>query len=175
MDAKLPIGGYKVSEELIQVGMTAADGHTLIHVMERLARRHVNLAYVTMAADHAGQTDWTCACGISADAWPEAKPLLSPLHRTEKNPDEGLRIDLVHGVGTLTVFPHKSRLVLLESILGAFAQAGLPVHSVASSLSALTFATDYGRLDTAARILLETADLPSNPIPARPQWRVEQI
>jgi hypothetical protein len=65
--------------------------------------------------------------------------------------------------------------MLLEGILGAFARAGLPVHGVASSLSALTFATDYGRLNTAARTLLEMADLPSNPIPARPQWRVKQI
>lgn len=175
MDAKLPIGGYKLSEELIQVGMTAADGRALIHVMERLARRHVNLAYITMAADHSGQTDWAGTCGISADAWPEVESLLSPLTRTEKEPDNGLRIDLVHGVGTLTVFPHQSRLVLLESILGAFARAGLPVHGVASSLSALTVATDYLKLDTATRILLEMAVLPSNPIPARPQWRVKQI
>lgn len=172
MDAKLPIGGFKLSEELIQVGMTATDGRTLIRIMEQLAGRHINLAYVTMAVDKA---EWTSVYALSADAWPEAESILSPLLRVEGKPDNEPRVELVTGVGTLTVFPHQSRLVLLEGILGAFARAGLPVYGVASSLSALTFATDFSRLETAARELLEIVRLPSNPIPARPQWRVKQI
>jgi hypothetical protein len=172
MDTKLPVGGYKLSEELIQVGMTAADGRPLVHVMEQLARRHVNLAYITMAA---AQTDWACTWAVSADAWPEAEPVLAPMARKGKKQDRDLCIELIPGVGTLTVFPHQSRLVLLEGILNAFAQAGLPVHAVASSLSTLTFATDFSRLDTGERKLLAMVRLPANPMPARPQWRVKQV
>ena len=166
MTTKLSINGYKLSEALVQIDLRMNDGEMLTGVLDELSRQRINLVYMTLLS--ADMDGWDAALAVTADAWPQAQPVIErfgvPSHTTVRSP-----------VGTLTVFPHRSRPALLECVLGAFGKAGLPVYNIASSLSSLTFATDYDLLEQAGGILQDKTRLPANYTPIRPQWRVRQI
>jgi len=160
---KLAISGIKLSGELLQINFLPGSGLTAPQLFHRLAERRVNLSMVTL--DAAGG-QWGGACCIAVDELPRAQPLL----------DEAADfLKILPSVGLLTVFPHRSRYDLLECILSAFAQANLPIHCIASSLAALTFATDFSRLDEAVSAVTAVADLPPNHAPVRPEFKVRQI
>ena len=128
--------------------------------------QRINVVYMTLSS--ADMDGWDAALAVTADAWPLAQPVI-------ESAGVSSRAMVRAPVGTLTVFPHRSRPALLECVLDAFGTAGLPVYNIASSLSSLTFATDYDRLDQAGSILRNKTQLPANFTPLRPQWRVRQI
>jgi hypothetical protein len=164
MASELPIGGFNLSEALVQVNLQASAGHSLLNVIERLSHGHINLVYMTMAV---GENGWRCALAVAIAAWPAAQPLIA-------ESDGLLEYKTIAPVGTITVFPHQSRLALLETILESFAQAGLIVYNVASSLSCLTFATDYHQLPEARRILLGRVRLAGEPDAGYPAGSIRQ-
>jgi aspartokinase len=165
MTEKLPISGYKFSEALVQINLWVMDGRTLTGFLDQFYQQRINLVYITLSPDLDG---WDITFAVTLDAWPKAEPLIDRFGVTS-------RIQVRSPVGTLTVFPHRSRLILLEDVLQALAEDGLPVYSIASSLSSLTFATDYAQLDNAGRILQNKTQLPASFTPIRPQWRIRQI
>ena len=77
-------------------------------------------------------------------------------------------------VGLLSVFPHQSSLRILGLSLYALGKASLPVYGLASSLSALTFVTDYCSLDGAVAALVSYLEMPPNQGPVRAEFRVTQ-
>lgn len=159
----MSIGGIKQSPELVQINLSAGEGPSITAVFERLARRRINLAFVTLAVVSGGVVG---ACGVSAESWPAAEPLLQGIAPV---------VRLLSPVGTLTVFPHRSRADLLGGVLTAFSQAGLPVYSIASSLSSLSFATDYRRMAEAVSVIRAFAQLPDNHAPLECPWCVKQV
>jgi hypothetical protein len=163
MASKLPIGGLKLSSELVQINLTAEKASSVIAIFERLAQQRINLACVTLATL---ESEVTATCAILAEVWHQAAPLLQNSHA---------RTETIAPVSTLTLFPHQSRLALLECVVSAFARVGLPIHSIASSLSTLTFCTDHHRIDDAVRAIEDIAQLPDNHTPALPQWRIRQM
>ena len=160
---KLPISGIKLSGELLQINYLPGGAVTAPQLFHRLAERRVNLSMVTF--DTAGGR-WAGACCIAIDELPRAQPVL------DKAADS---LKILSSVGLLTVFPHRARYDLLECILSAFARANLPIHCIASSLAALTFATDFARLDEAVDAVAAVAELPPNHAPIRPEFKVRQI
>ena len=78
-------------------------------------------------------------------------------------------------VGTLTLFPHTGRLDLLAVVLRAFVNSHIPLLAVASSMSTLTVALPYQRLDEAVEEICRFVRLPANHAPFRPQFRVRQV
>lgn len=165
MAAKLSISGYKFSEALVQVDFWVMDGRTLTDFLDQFFRQKINLVYITLSPDLDG---WDVTFAVTLDVWSKAEPLINRF-------DVSSRIQVRSPVGTLTVFPHRSRLTLLEDLLDAFAEAGLTVYSVASSLSSLTFAMHYDQLDNAGYILQNKTQLPDNFTPSRPEWRIRQV
>jgi aspartokinase len=163
MISKLPIGGLKLSPELVQINLAAETASAVIAIFERLAQHRINLTCVTLTTTDPGVMG---SCTLTTESWPQAEPLLQ---------NAQARIETIPGVGTLTLFPHQSRLALLECVLSAFGRAGLPIHSIASSLSTLTFCIDYHRIDDALRAIETIARLPDNHMPALPQWRIRQM
>jgi hypothetical protein len=77
-------------------------------------------------------------------------------------------------VGALSMFPHHSNLKLLGLSFYLFGELRLPVYAMASSISSLTFITDYQQLDNAVAALLEYVELPPNHAPFRQDIRVIQ-
>lgn len=162
-DQKLPISGIKLSGELVQINFLPAGEFTAPRLFHRLAKRRVNLVLVTL--DAAGGR-LGGACCIAADELPRAQPVLE---------EAAGSIGFLSPVGALTVFPHRARYDLLESILSSFARANLPIHAIASSFAALTFITGYDQLDEAVAAVTAVAELPPNHAPIRPEFKVRQL
>lgn len=83
-------------------------------------------------------------------------------------------LEFIQGVGTLSIFPHHSNLKLSGLSFYLLDKQSLPLYGMASSISSLTFITDYSQLDKAVSILLEYMDLPPNHAPFRPEIQVIQ-
>lgn len=162
-DQKLTISGIKLSGKLVQINFLPEGEITATQLFHRLAERRVNLTLVTLDATGGRLAG---ACCIAVDELPRAQPVL----------DEAAgSLRLLSPVGALTVFPHRARYDLLESILSSFAREDLPIHAIASSLAALTFITGYDRLDQAVAAITAVAELPANHAPIRPEFKVRQI
>ena len=160
---KLAISGIKLSGELVQINFLPEGEFTAPRLFHRLAEGRVNLVLVTL--DAAGGR-LAGACCIAADELPRAQPVLD---------EAGGSLTLLPSVGALTVFPHRARYDLLESIVAGFARATLKIHAIASSLATLTFITSYDQLDEAVAAVTAVAELPPNHAPIRPEFKVRQL
>lgn len=63
--------------------------------------------------------------------------------------------EIIPSVGLVSLFPHSFSLEILGQSLNAFGNANLPIHGFASSISSITFITDYDRLGEAEKTLKE--------------------
>jgi len=108
------------------------------------------------------------SCCVSAEDKIQVKHLIDSEADLRENTELG------SAVGLISLFPHQSNLKLLGLSLYAFGKARLPIYGLASSLSALTFVTDYAHLDKAAALLEEYFELPSNQRPFKPNICVRQ-
>ncbi len=65
--------------------------------------------------------------------------------------------ELLSSTGSLTLFPHQSRLKMLGALLEIFGKNRLALYSVCSSLSALVVNTDFTQLDRAAEVMQDVS------------------
>ena len=61
----------------------------------------------------------------------------------------------IPSVGLVTLFPHRFSLMILGLSLDALERARIPIHGIASSISSITFVTDFERLEEAVKELQE--------------------
>ncbi|MBI5591115.1 MAG: hypothetical protein HY881_11600 [Deltaproteobacteria bacterium] len=161
--SKLSIGGLKLSSELVQIRLLPNSGSTVQEMFRRLTDHRINLTMVSLDATDG---ELTGICCIFEEDRGQAELALQPL---------AAAVDMLSPVGALTIFPHQSRLLLIENILSAMGRNGLPVYGLASSHSALTLTTDYCRLDDAVSAVCRIVSLPENHAPFRPEFRVRQL
>ena len=90
-------------------------------------------------------------------------------------PDPADRAEFVPSVGALSLFPHRFSLKILGLAAHAFGRARFPLYAMTSSISSLTFITDYDKLSGAAVLMEETLDFPPDHTPYRPTLRVKQV
>ena len=105
---------------------------------------------------------------VASDDSPRVKALLQRESTLTKY------LEFIPAVGQLSLFPHHYSLRVLGLSLGAFGKARLPIYGLASSISALTFITDYVHLDRGVDALKEYLDFPPNFAPYRPEIRMRQ-
>jgi hypothetical protein len=160
----LKINGIKLSGELVQINLLPGDRPGAAHLLQRLADNRINLPLVTIDAAEGGVL--TGAFCLAAEDFPLARAALGEAL-------DGLQA--ISPVGSLTVFPHRSRLDLFRCMASGFQSRRLPIYAVASSFAALTFTTDYGRLDEAVTAVTERVTLPDNHAPFRPEFKIRQI
>ncbi|MGB5156695.1 hypothetical protein [Desulfobacterium sp. N47] len=161
--SKLPIGGLKLSSELVQIRLLPNSGFSANEMFSLLADRRINM---TMVSIDATDNEMTGICYIFEEDRTTAERALLPL---------AAAIELLSPVGAITIFPHRFRLFLIENILSAMGKDGLPVYGIASSNSALTITTDYHRLDDAVSAVCRIVSLPENHAPFRPEFRIKQF
>jgi hypothetical protein len=161
--SKLPIGGLKLSSELVQIRLLPDSGFSVTEMLRLLADHRINVTMVSLDATDGELTGIGC---IFAEDRVPAESALQPL---------AAAIDMLSPVGALTIFPHQARLLLIGKILSALGEDGLPVYGMASSHSALTLTTDYRRLDDAVSAVCRIVSLPENHAPFRPEFRVKQF
>jgi hypothetical protein len=160
---KLSIGGLKLSLELAQICFYPRPEAPLHEMVQCLADKQVNLTEVSLEASDGC---WTGSCCIAADDRLQAEQALRRF--------EGA-YEMLAPVGTLTIYPHQSRPVLIGQVLSALGRVRLPIYGIASSLSSLVITTDYRRLDEALSAVCSIVTLPDNHAPFRPEFRVKQL
>ncbi len=163
MTQKVDIRGIKFSIELALVRMPPdIDPHPR-EIIRRLAEERINLTCVVL--DRVG-TDLAGIFCIEAADLPRLEKVLA---------DVTGRLEKKTSVGTLTLFPHRSRMDLLTTVLNALGSCGIPVLGIAASMSAMTVVLPYQRLDEAVEEIARKIRLPANHAPFRPQFRIRQV
>ncbi len=162
-EQKLPVGGLKLSSELVQLQLHPNDEGSTSRILACLAERHVNLVLASMDVLD-GLLNGMC-CVLAEDRQ-TAEMVLQPFAGA---------YTMRPSVGALTIFPHRPRLKLIGRILTAMHTAGLPVYGVASSFSTLSLTTCYLQLDKAVSAVCSVIDLPENHAPFHPEFRVQQL
>ncbi len=185
---KIGIGGIRFSPELVQYthhAVLPAD-RSLADLLRRLAEQRINLAFACTGA--VGETVHSTFC-LAAGDFAAVEMLLdaepSPNEYTPCRPQDGAgypggpslraQFEIIHRVGTLTIFPHRRSLLLLGRVVETLAQAGIAIHSLCTSISALAINIDYLLLDRAVEALEKIVELPDNHAPYRPEFCIRQI
>jgi hypothetical protein len=83
-------------------------------------------------------------------------------------------VEFVSSVGLLTLFPHQCSLKILGLVLYIFGKESLPLHGLASSLSALSLITDYAHRSKAVAALQAYMDVPPGQIMFQSEFQVKQ-
>ncbi len=163
MKQTLNIRGMKMSTELVLVRIPLHIDPPPGEIIRQLAAERINLTCVVMGNAEDRLSGVFC---IDAEDLTQMEKVLVDVTDV---------LELTTSVGTLTLFPHEGRLDLLAVVLRAFVNRDIPLLTVASSMSALTVALPYQRLDEAVEEISQSVRLPANHAPFRPQFRVRQV
>ncbi|MBW1920720.1 MAG: hypothetical protein JRI81_10925 [Deltaproteobacteria bacterium] len=155
--AKIPLAGIKLSNELflIRLSSSSSSVDTRSALCQILAENRINIQFLTGSAP--GELSAVTGC-VAAKYRARVKELLLAGVGFEAKPE------FVSSVGLLSLFPHRASLKILGLSLLALGKSGVPIYAMASSLSVLSFITDYARLLEATKALKEYFDLPPEPI-----------
>ncbi len=179
---KIGIGGIKFSEELVHVthNILFPSDRSFIDLIERIAEKRINMPFVCAGAI-GGETVGTFCIAATDFVFLEKlldshPPLIDPACR---QPSVGLslrnQLQIRHGVGTLTVFPHRRSLAMVGEIIKMLGQAGIVIYSLCTSISAVAINICYKSLDPAVLVLGKKLELPDNHAPFRPEFSVTQV
>ena len=167
LNKKIRINGIKLSNELVQInllnGSQAQDFRALF--VRLLAQNQINIPFILVTG--MGEKIQGSCCVATEDI-----NCVKKLAAIE--PELKENIEFIPAVGALSMFPHHSKLKLLGLSFYLFGEARLALYGMASSISSLTFITDYPQLDNAVSTLMEYVDLPPNHAPFRPEIHVIQ-
>jgi hypothetical protein len=122
----------------------------LLELLDLLSAASINLSYLSLDSS-AGLKARFC---LAQEDYGSAKKLFKELPATLRR-----QLNVFPATGTLTLFPHRSRLDILGRMLLVLGKYGIGVHGLCSSLSAFAVNIDYPLLDDVAG-LLETAFIP---------------
>ena len=149
------IDGLKLSDELLQIRLrySSRSAHSPSLLYRRLAEHAINVTFLSLAC-HA--RDIVSSCCVSIKAQDEVRDLIA------SDPNLEGHIQFFPSVGMVSLFPHQNSMAVLGRALKAFGKAHLPLYGMGSSLSSLTFITDYARLGDAAEEIEKALESPSN-------------
>jgi hypothetical protein len=140
---KIQIAGVKLSGELLQVNISGFS-HALDakrDLSQLLSANQINMQFLSGVCLR-GRSQATCCV------------------RAEKEGRVRDNAEFVPSVGLLSLFPHQFSLKILGLSLFAVGAAGVALHGMSSSLSALTLVTDYVHLNKAVAALQEYLNMP---------------
>lgn len=164
---KIVIGGLRFGTEQVQATLSgiAPDCDTFISFLGGLAEEKINLPFLCLNTVYGGCAA-VCMSRKDFDQYRSAVDTAQP---------PGLVAELISSTGSLTLFPHQSRLRLLGVLLEIFGKNRLSLYSLCSSISALVINTDYTQLEQAAQALQTSFQLPENHAPFRQQTKHDRI
>ena len=164
---KILIGGLRFSTEQVLASLPgiAPDCHDFISILGRLAEEKINLPFLCLHTVN----DRCAAVCVSRKDFDQFRPA------ADAEPPFGRRAELIPSTGSLTLFPHQSRLRTLGVMLEIFAENRLSLYSLCSSLSALLINTDFCQLERAAQALQASFQLPDNHAPFRQQTKYDKF
>ena len=164
---KIRIEGIKLSEELVAVNFrdlsTASD--YLSHFCQTLADNQINLVFLSKTG-LLGNTQISLCAAINDQV--RIREALAA------KPGMVSHAEFISPVGLVSIFHHQFSLKILGLVLSIFGRIPLPLYGSASSLSSLTFITDYAQLNRAVEAIREHLDVPSDQIYLRQETRIVQ-
>lgn len=167
---KMKIGGLKQSLELCQFNLGAVHSSDEIasQVSKLLLSHRINMEFLTFYPQNKNHHQLTFC--VSQDTYSTALEIL----KKEGSLSKALKIDSREHVGIVTVFPHQSAMMILGLIMASWADQSIPIHGVATSLSAISFVTDYRILEKAINVLQDLFQMPEDHAPIKPEIRFQQ-
>ena len=164
---KIRINGIKLSAELAQINILdrfpPEESRALFFRL--LAQNQINIPFILVTG--MGEKIQGSCC-VAAEDVKHVEQLVAMEPELKEN------IEFISGLGALSIFPHRSNLKLLGLSFYLFGETRLPLYGMASSISSLTFITDYPQLDYAVATLLDHVELPPNHAPFRTEIHVVQ-
>ena len=167
---KLKIGGLKQSLELCQFDLRGVHSSEEIasRVSKLLLSKKINMEFITHSI-HRNNYHQLTFC-ISQDKF---SPALEILKKEDSLPI-GWEINNRGHVGIITIFPHQSALKILGIIMVSWTSQSIPIYGIATSLSAISFITDYLLIDKALEVVQDLFQLPEDHAPLKPEIRYIQ-
>lgn len=156
MVEKVHLEGMNGTEALVRVNVrdASASDHPLEVLPRSLAQNRINMRL--FVGGESGCWVQAMCCVADADGT-RLKALADSTH------DLMGRTDFQGAAALVSIFPHRFNLKAVGLALMAFSEAGVPLHGLCSSLSALTFITDHAHLQEAFTALKAYFDFPNNP------------
>lgn len=158
---KVQIGGIKLSSKVLQLTLSGQDNSLALTTLlfSILNKNKINLPFASTIFMHG---NFQASCCVSYEDKNRVIDIINSVESLKK------QIRFINGLGMLSVFPHQSSLKLLGIALYALGNAHIPLFGMLSSISSLTFITDYTLLEKAVASLLNYLDIPANHAPFRP-------
>ncbi len=132
-----------------------------------LAERNINITF--MACTTIGDLHPALCCVEEGDKG-DAAALI------HQNPQLNKVVRIAEqSVGLLSVYPHRASLNVLGTTLLVLRDLDIAVHSLASSIAALTFVIDFDSIAKAVTALAGTLKLSADQIVHQSEYRIKQI
>jgi len=163
------IDGIKVSSELVAIKLqsTENDIDTEYRLCGVLAKEKINMPFVSVSRR---KNSVRIICCIDKGAERHGEEILSSVFT-----GGGYSIKFIRNAGMISIFPHQSSFKIFVHALSVFADSGIPVYGMASSLSTLSFVTDFGALERLICLITEQFILPPDHVPLRTEIKIKQV
>jgi len=162
---KLKIGGLKQSLELSQFDLRGPDSSEkiVLGITKLLASQRINIEFLTYYPNRDNYHQLTFC--INQDKFSDTSKILK-----KQGPlPMGWEINCRGHVGIISIFPQHSALKMLAVIIVSWGKESIPIHGIATSLSAISFTTDYHVIDKAVEVIQGLFQLPDNHAPLKPE------
>jgi len=167
---KMKIGGLKQSLELCQFDLRGVHSTKEItsKVSKLLLSQKINMEFLTHST-HRNKHHQLTFC-ISQDKF----SAISEILKKKRFLPIGWEINSRGHVGIITIFPHQSAIKILGAIMVSWAAQSIPIYGITTSLSAISFVTDYQEIDKAINVIQDLFQLPEDHAPLKPEIRYYQ-
>ncbi len=159
------IGGVKQSLELCQFDIKGPGikEETVHRITGLLASRKINIDFLTYSSSSKG-----CATLTLCTAQNKMHEAMRAIKGgSALFPDCSLNHR--EHVATVSVFPLDRALNILGLLLRSCSRKAVPVYGIATSLSAISFITEYSSIENVLWAIRETFQLPENHSPLKPE------
>ncbi|NVM26434.1 MAG: hypothetical protein HWN70_11050 [Desulfobacterales bacterium] len=162
---KLKIEGLKLSLELCQFDLRGPDSSEKIvmGISKVLASQEINIEFLTYYPNRSNNHQLTFC--INQDRFSDTSRIL----KKEGSLPMGWEMSCRGHVGIISIFPHHSALKMLALIMVSWGKQSIPIHGIATSLSAISLTTDYHVVDKAVEVIQGLFQLPDNHAPLKPE------
>ena len=162
---RVKLGGLKQSLELCQFDLRGPESPEKIvpRVSKLLASQKINIAFLTYSQLN-NEFHQLTICPPQYDF-----SRTSGVLNTKGTLPRGWGIRSREHVGVLTVFPHRSPIKILGLVIVSWAAQSIPIYGIATSLSAISFITDYHWIDKGIEVVQDSFQLPEDHAPIKPE------
>jgi len=162
---KLRIGGIKESLAQCKFDLEGPDlsQQSISKISQLLAFHKINIELLVYKQCRNGNNKLSIC--IDQEKSADVTKLLNNEIPLFRGCDTTIRKD----IGIITIFPHRSVLMLLGSTIASLEEQSIPFYGIATSLSAISFIIDYRLVGKAINILQAALQLPENHAPMKPQ------